>query len=137
MISKPHSQEVTTSDFDFEGEGSNPSEAATFYLIAHKVRGEPAFDIAIRTEIAGEEAWIIPTSGHRAYPWWSHPLNFELFRLNVMDFLFDMPANWPDHYSAKAAKEPKPSRGGRQLLTQLGLGGPSGTPMTGNLTRRV
>ena len=38
------------------------------YLILHKVRGEPAFDIATRLQIADEEGWIIPTSGHRAYP---------------------------------------------------------------------
>lgn len=58
------------------------------YLIAHKVRGEPAFDVAIQMDcpLCMDEAgcnfgcaecdnagywWIIPTSGHRAYPWWS------------------------------------------------------------------
>ena len=53
------------------------------YLIAHRVRGEPAFDIATRMECPECTAqgcnecdslgywWIIPTSGHRAYPWWS------------------------------------------------------------------
>lgn len=71
------------------------------YLIAHKVRGEPAFDIAQQMECpickgvgcAGlhpEDAyegpscdecealgywWIIPTSGHRAHPIWAEPLN--------------------------------------------------------------
>jgi hypothetical protein len=74
---------------------------AELYLIAHKVRGEPAFDIAERMtcavcgqdEIAEDNAhperwgctpgpgcqecnglgywWIIPTSGWRAYPWWN------------------------------------------------------------------
>lgn len=41
------------------------------YLILHKVRGEPAFDIAenIGSEEDGD-LWIIPTSGHRAYPSW-------------------------------------------------------------------
>ena len=38
------------------------------FLIAHKVRGEPAFDVAELLSIGPEEAWIIPTSGHRAYP---------------------------------------------------------------------
>ena len=61
------------------------------YLIAHKVRNEPAFDVATRMEcphcrgateietgqISAVECiecdslgywWIIPTSGHRAYP---------------------------------------------------------------------
>ena len=45
------------------------------YLIAHLVRGEPAFDIAIRLQIGDEEGWIIPTSGHRAWPYWEYPLH--------------------------------------------------------------
>ena len=58
------------------------------YLIAHKVRGEPAFDIAqhmtcpacegtddhcISCDGAGHW-WIIPTSGHRAWPIMTWPL---------------------------------------------------------------
>lgn len=38
------------------------------FLIAHKVRGELAFDIATMLEVGDEVWWIIPTSGHRAYP---------------------------------------------------------------------
>lgn len=39
------------------------------YLILHKVRGEMAFDIAEKLVLGGvEQGWIIPTSGHRAYP---------------------------------------------------------------------
>jgi len=62
------------------------------YLIAHKVSGEAAFDVALRMDCplcalefddgvcdspGCEECdqlgywWIIPTSGHRAYPYWS------------------------------------------------------------------
>jgi len=43
------------------------------YLILHKVRGEPAFDIGQHLDIGAEQHWIIPTSGHRAYPvrWWN------------------------------------------------------------------
>ena len=43
------------------------------YLILHKVRGEPAFDIASRLDIGSAGGWIVPTSGHRAYPyrWWN------------------------------------------------------------------
>lgn len=71
------------------------------YLIAHKVRGEPAFDIAEKhscprcqsyesvtgmwceaefpqqscTQCDGAgERWFIPTSGHQAFPYWSVPL---------------------------------------------------------------
>jgi hypothetical protein len=35
------------------------------HLILHKVRGEPAFDVATQLDNGW---WIIPTSGHRAYP---------------------------------------------------------------------
>lgn len=75
------------------------------YLIAHIVRGEPAFDIAIKLQIGDEEGWIIPTSGHRAYPFaqWSlceielsgYPTTY------VIDLIPNkIPSPWPDHYSA-------------------------------------
>ena len=42
------------------------------YLILHKVRGEPAFDVAVQMHVECESDpgpwWVIPTSGHRAYP---------------------------------------------------------------------
>ena len=43
--------------------------SGNLYLILHKVRGEPALDVAtcIGTDSDGD-IWIIPTSGHRAYP---------------------------------------------------------------------
>lgn len=62
----------------------------SLYLIAHKVRGEPAFDIAQRMcegdemcqgdcglypDCKTEPIWIIPTSGHRAFPLMNWPLN--------------------------------------------------------------
>src|SRR6266852_3426625 len=101
------------------------------YLIAHKVRGEPAFDIAVRMqcpECNGDDAmqmsygecdnlgywWIISTSGHRAYPWWHLPLAVnkldEGMRL-VMDHnpthlswtIFEMPPDLPDHYAHSSA----------------------------------
>jgi hypothetical protein len=61
------------------------------YLIAHKVRGEPAFDIAVKMEMADGDWWIIPTSGHRAYPYWQWPLEFAPTPI-------PLPAEWPDHY---------------------------------------
>lgn len=105
------------------------------YLIAHKVRGEATFDIGQHLEckvcqgIGGHDPrkndyegppchacegegfwWIIPTSGHRAYPFWSAPLkelvhllhdggNDDIeYRHIGLDFV-EMPDNWPDHYS--------------------------------------
>ena len=38
------------------------------YLISHRVRGELAFDVALRFKIGNEDVRMIPTSGHRAYP---------------------------------------------------------------------
>lgn len=90
------------------------------YLIAHKVRGEPAFDIATRMECPechgtgrggfDEEAWcdecdslgywwIVPTSGHRAYPYWDGELN------KIANFAApcEMPDSLPDHYTTRAA----------------------------------
>lgn len=88
------------------------------YLILHKVRGEPAFDIAEKMEVEGEEWWIIPTSGHRAYPIWGEPLNhFVQFKDGMVNWISDKPAwgygmasfsdwqSFPDHY--QVVSEPK------------------------------
>jgi hypothetical protein len=87
------------------------------FLILHRVRGEPAFDIAVKLEIADEEAWIIPTSGHRAYPVWDMPLDPLIVALEPPN----VPDNWPDHYPTKATKSLEPA-GISSLLTKLGLG---------------
>ncbi len=101
------------------------------WLVAHKVRGEPAFDVAERVVCAecggldlanegegeGEGSglpcpecdslgywWIIPTSGHRAYPYWS-----EACAICIRDWVdvvqLSCPIDLPDHYRPKA--EPK------------------------------
>lgn len=79
------------------------------YLILHKVRGEPAFDIAEPMEVDGETWWIIPTSGHRAYPYWNielgDPSYIEGMTLHV-PHLPPMPADWPDHYNVTGAPPP-------------------------------
>jgi hypothetical protein len=93
------------------------------FLIAHKVRGEPAFDVASQSDCPECDAqgchecdglgywWIIPTSGHRAYPWWSANLldindTYEL-SLNgeptILDHPGPMPPSLPDHYPTRAA----------------------------------
>lgn len=84
------------------------------FLITHKVRGEPAFDVAHKLQIGDEEGWIIPTSGHRAYPYWDKPLR-ELGVDRGPDWqwawgwnnetgtcqgLIPIPVDdWPDHYA--------------------------------------
>lgn len=124
---------------------------ADLFLIAHKVRGEPAFDIASQMQCpmcqglglrdcdevmcdCGEcdglgYWWIIPTSGHRAFPWWNLALAItdldEGMQL-VMDHnptkltwtIFAMPPSLPDHYISRAA--PKVS-----LIEALGLNQPT------------
>lgn len=50
------------------------------YLIAHKVRGQPAFDIAECCEDMGTATdpgpwWIASTWGFRAYPYWHCKIN--------------------------------------------------------------
>ena len=76
------------------------------YLIAHLVRGEPAFDIAEQMEVGDEVWWIIPTSGHRAYPYWYTKLYYYGFAVNLNDDRTNCPPpppDWPDHYSHTAA----------------------------------
>jgi len=75
------------------------------HLILHKVRGEPAFDIAEKLMIGDEEGWIIPTSGHRAYPYWNIPLG-EIVQNDVF-YNQGVPEGWPDHYQVEAGSAPK------------------------------
>lgn len=94
------------------------------YLILHKVRGQPAFDIAIRfcpkapcqldcglfdgeTCLANEESWwIIPTSGHRAYPIYHRTLEMFLFGCNENPPIDLIPDDWPDHYQYDLDRTP-------------------------------
>ncbi len=99
---------------------------APLFLIAHSVRGEAAFDVALQMDCPHcmpeepsadffpipEEGcaecdgngfwWIIPTSGHRAFPYWFLPLNALYKRFgDIYDSLGEppeMPSGWPDHY---------------------------------------
>lgn len=100
------------------------------FLIAHCVRGEAAFDVATKMECpecGGSglryEAnhapdcpecddtgfwWIIPTSGHRAYPWRWWPLDhMECIGDDVVQPMDEItngiPNNWPDHYPTRSA----------------------------------
>ena len=94
------------------------------FLIAHLVRGEPAFDIAIKMEVDTDDEpwWIIPTSGHRAYPFYNVPLK-ECVDMYYMDGEVEhpmiAPEGWPDHYAVSAA--PKGQGLVKDLLSALGL----------------
>lgn len=107
----------------------------TPYLILHKVRGEPAFDIAIPIQIGDEEGWIIPTSGHRAYPYWTADLTLtytsydaccngnNVIEASQGEFGHIMPPNWPDHYTCNSSpREALTSAISRSVLAALGLG---------------
>ncbi len=109
------------------------------YLIAHRVRGEPAFDVAQRMECPhcgnmgalykltwqhecemcdGEGYWwIIPTSGHRAYPYWFQAIDDLISWVDqapyggadvhmLMDDVPPMPEGWPDHYPCNRTADP-------------------------------
>lgn len=124
------------------------------FLVAHKVRGEPAFDIAQRMrcpicepmkqglddgsapqgcdECEGEGYWwIIPTSGHRAHPYRYWNMD-DLYDGSDMDMpkplhVLDTiapPPTLPDHYPTRAS--PKPA----DLTTLLGLNKPSPSLLT-------
>ena len=76
------------------------------YLILHKVRGEPAYDVAYQMDIGGELGWLIPTSGHRAYPITQlrlltiTPESFKMMK-NELEYDYGNPwHNLPDHYAA-------------------------------------
>lgn len=93
----------------------------TLYLILHKVSGKPALDIAQRCDdmgIKGDPApwWIIPTSGHRAYPVSWHQFNlldaetigkfgsfYDYLLLGKPDPQFD---EAEDHYPISAPASP-------------------------------
>lgn len=113
------------------------------HLIAHVVRQSPAFDIAETMECGVCEGngylddnnprdsachecdgtgvwWIIPTSGHRAYPYWTVDLaEFWLGgEVQVIRAVPDAPQGWPDHY----ASNDRPLKfEGPSLAQRLGL----------------
>jgi hypothetical protein len=93
------------------------------HLILHIAHGEPTFDIARQTEIAGEEAWMI--HGWRAYPYWTVPLT------KVCPPTPEMPSNHPWLHvgmnypgSASYRARPEPAKSTSDLLQQLGLNFP-------------
>ena len=110
------------------------TQSPELYLIAHKVRGEPAFDIAHQLQIGDELGWIIPTSGHRAYPWWWMELNRlgrEGWGVYCEDNLWTdvppMPDEIPDHYPVLSAPKGQGKHTAKDLVAALGIGRPKVT----------
>lgn len=136
------------------------------YLILHKVCGKPTFDIAQRmckthglshcqpdcglwraeNYCSEAEGWIIPTSGHRTYPYWQ----IELTQIAPQDFKLGpqpfgvpiIPDSWPDHYQVTSRHEDKPlskreRHSAKSLLIALGLPTNVHPAMSGKLTRRI
>lgn len=79
------------------------------YLILHKVRGEPQFDVAEQMSVDGNIWWIIPTSGHRAHPMFTWKLTSlverEVERCYVHCASIPSWLDLPDHYHA--ARKPE------------------------------
>lgn len=93
------------------------------FLIGHKVRGEAAFDVAVKCtcsecqELGCAECdgqgywWVIPTSGHRAYPFWHGDLidmidsgtGCHVMEGYLGELCKNMPEDLPDHYQSRAA----------------------------------
>lgn len=108
----------------------------TNFLILHKVRGAPAFDIATRCDDMGTPSdlgpwWIIPTSGHRAYPWrwWDLEDLRDVSDINQSDnshscpmhVVYALPEGWPDHYHCNDRPSRTATRIVGDLLSALGL----------------
>ena len=101
----------------------------SLYLILHKVRGEPAFDVAERCDGMGTGDdpgpwWIIPTSGHRAFPTRTWDMVELGFGHNPLEWASD--AEWdalPDHYQLSMAPRKAKSTDAEEwaMLAELGF----------------
>lgn len=116
------------------------------FLIAHKVRNEPAFDIATRLDcpecIAQGCAecdqlgywWVVPTSGHRAYPSDYAPISgfYSNMGERILDVLALPTPDLPDHYHLEAST----TASRQSLADRLGLTARKAQP-TAPFTRRL
>lgn len=102
--------------------GENPNWKGTepLFLIAHKVRGQLAFDVALQltfddgtpfgTPSDPGPWWLVPTSGHRAWPLSAVALDAPGIRqaLEMNGMLDGDLASVRDHYGAEQARtEPR------------------------------
>jgi hypothetical protein len=102
------------------------------FLILHKVRGEPAFDIAEMLEMDDDVWWIIPTSGHRAYvahgwrldsltqPNVLGNLNLEYIANPQLVLNDEQWASLPDHYAA-SEKRSMLTTAASDILSLMGI----------------
>jgi hypothetical protein len=100
------------------------SDLPSLHLIAHIVRGEPAFDIAMPFDSCGEKSWIIPTSGHLAHPYWHMALSAIGMALGSREYFAAIaaaaPAGCLDHYHCN--RKVAPAAPSATSLDDLGLG---------------
>ncbi len=102
------------------------------YLILHKVRGEPAFDIAIKEWYGDEEGWMLKTTEQRCYPAKAYQL--DGLKYNDLDVETDAQQSnlddLPDFHFQRPPGQPAVIKTtARELLAKLGLGAPSSPPI--------
>lgn len=105
------------------------------HLILHKVRGRPALDVAMPVTLNTpdkEKAWIIPSSGHRAYPWHAFPIYATVdnegcigLGLNIDTVMEPLPPDLRDHFEPAGPKPTIKSKDTTttaiELLARIGL----------------
>jgi hypothetical protein len=101
------------------------------YLIAHLVRGEATFDVAVRLEEGSQSdpgPWWITSVGWRAWPYWTHPLGMLLVETEdaIMHLILPKVPDIiavPDYILKQKPREAytKPMRGKPIDLEELGL----------------
>lgn len=98
------------------------ADLTQLHLIAHVVRGKPAFDIAFPCAFGSEQGWMIPTSGHRAHPYWHMALSAIGMALGSREYFAAIAVAAPegclDHYHCN--RKPPSAQGGTSL-EDLGL----------------
>ena len=91
------------------------------HLVLHKVRGEPAWDVAEPATFGDDQGWVIPTSGHRCYPSRVYPIDNLVAIDNpqgrelVADIL-DV-SHLPDHYSVNDRRLTAPTERQQRSLS--------------------
>lgn len=92
------------------------------YIILHKVRGEPQFDIAIPLQIGNEDGWILPTCGYRCYP----AKAWKLAELNIPPFEeYISRQNWDDLPDIFSVNEISSNTSVESILALLGVKKPT------------